>query len=38
MAGDTGVTEVVPTPAAVAPIRTILSAYFAAGIFPLSTS
>jgi hypothetical protein len=38
MAGDTGVTDAVPTPAAVAPISTILSAYLVAGILPVSTS
>src|SRR5260221_7054172 len=38
IAGDTGVTELVPTPAAGGPISTILSAYFAAGILPVSTS
>ena len=38
VAGEIGVTEVVPTPAAVAPIRTILPAYLLAGILPASTS
>jgi len=34
----TGVGKLVPTPAAVGPIRTILSAYFEAGILPDRTS
>ena len=35
MAGETGVTKKLPTPAAVAPISTILPRYFSAGILPL---
>ena len=38
IAGDTGVTMVVPTPAAVAPMSTILSVYLLGGILPFSTS
>ncbi|MDT4847646.1 hypothetical protein FQZ97_817110 [compost metagenome] len=35
---DTGVLNGVPTPAAVAPMMTILPAYFEAGILPETTS
>ena len=35
---EIGVTIDVPTPAADAPISTILSRYFSAGILPLNTS
>ena len=35
MAGEIGVTKTLPTPAAVAPISTILSRYLSAGILPL---
>ena len=35
---EIGVTCIVPTPAADAPINTILSRYFSAGILPVSTS
>ena len=38
MAGDTGVTWCVPTPAAVAPMSTMRSRYLSAGILPVSTS
>ncbi len=38
MLDETGVTCSVPTPAAEAPMSTILSLYLAAGILPLSTS
>jgi len=38
MSDETGVTCNEPTPAAVAPIKTILSRYLSAGILPVSTS
>ena len=38
MPAEIGVTWLAPTPAAVAPMSTILSAYFEAGIFPEYTS
>ena len=38
VAGETGVAKLVPVPAAVVPISTILSLYFSAGILPASTS
>jgi hypothetical protein len=38
MEGDTGVTSIAPTPAAVVPISTILSRYLSEGILPLYTS
>lgn len=38
MAGDTGVTVVLPSPAAVGPMRTILSLYLSSGNLPACTS